>query len=476
MKSIRIIGMVFLWGQFALSGLIAQQSVRGGILDATTRKPVEGANISINRKPVTATDKNGHFVVEHASFPLILRITHVSYFAKEVVLKMPAADTLEIEMVPATRTIEEVVVTGKPWFQFFRPNSFYVQDFAIQNDRIWAVGFEGKNILKPELRLLNRSGKTLGRIRLQKPSELFQDPSGTVHLYDNDSIWQLYANTREIGMAYPNRLDAAGEVLFNFQVIQGDTVIYRTFSKYRNLCQFILANVVTGYRDTVFTSFDRSQFKGGASAGNYNPGPIAGITITESPLGELGQGLPGWLKKNDPAYLGKDDKEIMVSESYKLDEHKVDIGLKLTLESVDAFANYGYNRTIVHKPVRSFLFARGGNYFVFEATNLMIWRFDQSFENPALFRVGLNERAKDLNMVRDPSDESLYLSYQVDGKCFVSLIDPATCLITKTTRIRGFPFAEKIKVYGGRIYFIQQALTGQNFTNLYSMAFEGGWE
>jgi hypothetical protein len=447
--------------------LFAQQPVTGLLRDAITQKPIEGANIQRNNNPATASGKAGRFILD-PGVPVLLKVSHIGYYTKEILISQLPEDSLIIDLIPRIRNLEEVVITGKPYFQFFKPRSFYVQDYAIQDNRVWALGFEDKNILKPELRLLNLSGKTLDKIRINQKSGLFQDPSGTVHLFNPDSIFQLFYDRRQITFLYPNPLDESAETLFNLQVMRGDTVIFRMFNRQRSYCEFIAANLDTGKHDTIFASFNRSVFKSNLAAENYSPGPIPLCEIYPATFNKPAWGFPSDLRWEYPA--GTSDKDIMVAEGRKLPEKgSKDDGFEPTRASRKGFTDYAFKRTIVNKPVSASMFYSHNLYYIFEGTNLIIWRLKPDFSISNSLNVILNKDAREIRMIQDPVDQFLYLSYQINGSCYVSKIDPASGLISRTKQIPGFPFAEKIKIFGGRIYFIYQSTTGQNSTNLYSI-------
>jgi hypothetical protein len=470
MKPVRFILFACLWGLSFTNFLTAQQSLKGYIFDASTGNPVEGANISMDKEAVTATDKSGQFILPQAKPPFILKISHISYYPKEILISKLPDDSLTIYLIPKTRDIDEVVVSNKAYFQFFKPKSFFIQDYAIEKGRVWALGYEDKNILKPELHILNLAGKTLDKISVDPKSALFQDPSGTVHLFDSDSIFQLFFDSREIELLYPARLDGTEEVLFNFQVIRGDSIIFRSFNEYHSYCDFIFANAVSGNRDTIFASYNRERFKSATGAQNYSPGKAPDCAIYEAQLQRGGLPTITQLKIENPGYIGMSDKDIIVAENYKLPRKgPEDYGSPLTRQSRTAFTNYAYKRTILNKPIRASVFYSNNLYYVFEGTNLMLWRLAPDFSISGIFNIDMNENAREVNMIQDPTDQSLYISYQIDGSCFVDKIDPVSGLIASTKKIQGFPFAEKVKVYGGRIYFIYQMVSGQRFTNLFSI-------
>jgi hypothetical protein len=449
----------------------AQQIFTGYLRDAVTSRPVEGANIQCNQRPATSSGPMGQFTVNE-SLPVLLTITHVAFYTKEIIISKLPDDSLLIDLVPRTRDLEEVVVTGKPYLQFFKPETFYIRDYAIQDNRVWALGCMGKNILRPELRLLNLSGKTLGKMPVGVQSEIFQDPSGTVHLYNRDSMFQLYADKRQIVLLYPNPINPATSLLFNFQIIRGDTVIYTDFNDYRTYCEFIAADLASGTRDTVFVSYNRLVYQSPGPAKNYQPGPIPGSAIVGSPPGRSTKGLPSALRNDPdhPEYAGKSDKDIMVAESMQMPRKtQKDTGSEMTRNSRIAFANALYKRNILNKPIRVSAHYASNRYYIFETANLLLWILDNHFAPLGSVPADPGSDAREVQLVQDPVNENLYLTYQIHGTCFISRVDPATGLMQSARRLTGFPFAEKISVYAGKAYFIYQSPVGQNYTNLYSV-------
>jgi hypothetical protein len=267
-------------------------------------------------------------------------------------------------------------------------------------------------------------------------------------------------------------MNQATSVLFNFQIMRGDTVIYTAYNDYRTFCEFIAVDLATGLRGTIFSSYNRILYKSEQAAKNYNPGPLPGSGIVGGPPGRGIGGLPSALR-NDPAhpeYAGKSDKDIMVAESLKMPRRtEKDTGSEATRESRRLYALAMYKRLIENKPVKVSMHSLQNDFYVFEATNLLLWKLGPDFNNSGSVVVDLHPDAREIRMVQDPTDQCLYVSYQINGSCFVGKMDPPTGRIILTKQIQGFPFAEKVSVYGGRIYFIYQSPTGQNFTNLYSM-------
>ncbi len=449
---------------------MAQKSITGRLIDAETRQPLQGANIRLNKIPITSSDSDGRFEVILRSQTAILLVSHVSYHAKELIISKQSPDSLIIQLVPKTMKLDEVLITAQSHIRYFKPQSFYIQDYAIKDHRVWAIGYENKNVLKPELRVLGLSGELLAKMKLKPDSRIFQDPTGTVLLLRQDSIYQLNFSGNKILAEFPGTLAETGDILFNMQVLRGDTVIYRTYNPSRSICEFLSARLETGTLDTVFASFDRSLFKTAASARQYQHGQLPGRTALALPS-TLKPKTIEELRKENPSYANMSTKEIRNSEGIRdVNRRSPDKATEATLQSSTNFAVAAFNRTIVHKPVEASLFYQKDHFTIFEAANSMIWNLNSDFTVRNGLDIELNSDARELEMEQDPVTGKLYITWRVNGTPFVGELDPKTGEIILTRRLEGFPFAEKIRIYDNRIYFIYQAATGQTFTNLFSVS------
>ncbi|OFY52674.1 MAG: hypothetical protein A2X22_12065 [Bacteroidetes bacterium GWF2_49_14] len=449
---------------------MAQKSITGRLIDAETRQPVQGANIRLNKIPITSSDSDGRFEVILRSQTAILLASHVSYHAKELIISKQSPDSLIIQLVPKTMKLDEVLITAQSHIRYFKPQSFYIHDYAIKDHRVWAIGYENKNVLKPELRVLGLSGELLAKMKLKPDSRIFQDPTGTVLLFRQDSIYQLTLTGNKIQTEFPGTLAETGDILFNLQVMRGDTVIYRTFNPSHSICEFLSARLETKTLDTVFASFDRSLFKTAASARQYEHGQLPDRLAVPLPSIPKPKTIEE-LRKDNPDYSNMSTKDIRNIEGIRNVSRGVpDKATEATLQSSTNFAVSALNRTIIHKPVEASLFFQNGQFTVFEATNSMIWNLNSDFTVCNGLDIELNNDARELKMAQDPATGKLYITYRVNGSPFVCELDTITGEVIQTRRLEGFPFAEKIRVYDNRIYFIYQAATGQIFTNLFSIS------
>ncbi|BDX38161.1 TonB-dependent receptor [Tenuifilaceae bacterium CYCD] len=111
--------------------ILAKGSIKGFVFDSTANQPLEYATISLvkadNKKVITGTisDASGFFKISGVEFgKYTVEITFIGYFTKkiegvEISPKNKSIDIGQVELKPATRTMEEVVVKAdRPTLQY----------------------------------------------------------------------------------------------------------------------------------------------------------------------------------------------------------------------------------------------------------------------------------------------------------------------------------------------------------------------
>lgn len=111
--------------------ILAKGSIKGSVFDSTANQPLEYATISLlkadNNKVVTGTisDASGFFKISGVEFGKYnVEITFIGYFTKkiegvEISPKNKSIDIGQVELKPATRTMEEVIVKAdRPTLQY----------------------------------------------------------------------------------------------------------------------------------------------------------------------------------------------------------------------------------------------------------------------------------------------------------------------------------------------------------------------
>lgn len=94
-----------------LSGMLHAQSlqVKGRVIDALNKMPVEGASINVkNAKTTTSTDANGQFTINAARNSQLV-ISSVGFLSKQVIV---SGEDLVISLSASVKQLDEVVITA----------------------------------------------------------------------------------------------------------------------------------------------------------------------------------------------------------------------------------------------------------------------------------------------------------------------------------------------------------------------------
>jgi len=99
---------VLLWSAIVYGGL-AQQKVSGVITDATTHQPLPGASILVKgTKSGEVSGYDGRFQIDVKNPETVLVFSFVGFFEKEI--KVSGNSTLNVELMPTTKSLDEVIV------------------------------------------------------------------------------------------------------------------------------------------------------------------------------------------------------------------------------------------------------------------------------------------------------------------------------------------------------------------------------
>lgn len=109
-----LIPVFFLW----ITITHAQHIIKGKVVDASSRQPLENASVAIEKTAgsKTLTDNNGNFSIYSESDPVILSVTYVGY--KSLSLKADSAFN-RVEMQPSLVNLQDVIILQNNSFSKF---------------------------------------------------------------------------------------------------------------------------------------------------------------------------------------------------------------------------------------------------------------------------------------------------------------------------------------------------------------------
>jgi len=139
--------------------VLAQQVLKGKIINADDRMPIAGASIYINNSSLgTSSNKEGLFTLNSPNNLVELVITSIGFEKRVLQIQLPLQQDLTVALMEKSTSIEEIVVTNylkdgwKEWGSFFTENLIGVGDFAddckILNHEVVKFKFDKKaNVL-----------------------------------------------------------------------------------------------------------------------------------------------------------------------------------------------------------------------------------------------------------------------------------------------------------------------------------------
>ena len=415
----------------ACQGVIGQQVIKGVIIDEHTKEPVVNAHIYEDAGGnAVISDSQGNFQIEVPGLPAFLSFSHLSYHPKAMMVQFISDESLRVELTSKDFKINEVVVIAERVQRFLKKEEFYVREMEFGDGFLWVIGYPDKNILKPEIRVLSLGGTTLGKIKMDKSGELFKDSFGEVHVVYGDTINQLFWDGESINQLNPFVRDGSEEYLFNLQASFDSLAIIRRSVGSGLLKEFVAFNFVDSSQIVIHQSFDHDLFASSRRAQGYKFGTIPTIIF--------------------PAFGGSSRSA-------------------LSFDPTDAFTRHAQDRLLTYTPINCKLFSSRSELIIFEDKGPFLWKYGFDLQAHDMLAIQVPDRSTKVDLLQDPVSTDLYLLFEIKGLEYISKVDPNNGALINTVQLDGFTFVDNIRVYGNRVYYLDQSKSGTQKMNLFSM-------
>jgi hypothetical protein len=217
--------LLFLGLHFVAIASLAQNQllIRGIVKSEVTQLPIEGVNIQLqNTYTGTSTNNHGEFELRVDKFPVVLSITHISFYGKQTVITQTQDDSIVIFLIPNTIVLPETSISAET-YKAFKGKGQEIIDYNFLDTNLLVLTYNFDNNLY-ELILTNENFDTINIKNLSylvKPNKIFKDCMGNCHLLTNDSAYQVYVLNETISFSYathlPKFLKLLGNCLFETQ-------------------------------------------------------------------------------------------------------------------------------------------------------------------------------------------------------------------------------------------------------------------
>ncbi len=417
----------------ALPAQNRKYQISGVVVDSLTGKPMNEVNITVVGIPGNwMTNQAGEFIVQVQRLPSVLYFSYVGYTIGSCLAEKSGEKGIRIAMLPETRAISEVTVTGEKISRLTKGDTINIIDFEIEDDRIIFFASVYKNPKDLRLYLANLRGDTISHLRvtdagkeikfpeimMPKTEYLIRDFTGKIQFLDKDCAHEINHYFDRLTYGYDTRYsDFIGRVLPIKCEMEGKLVFQ--------------VSTTTGN----FTYF----FGRGSQEGK----PIKFVRDKKGPSRDISDVLRAYaphfvdIKKCVNAPLFRKGKELYVFDFFS-----------------DHFEVFDKNLNSVRKVPISFQ-----NTTV---TDGLIFRFST---------VDIDVRNFTQNILYDEKAEKAYafFRYHSDNKQYLKEINLETGQIDRVIGIPDFPNISNVRVYDNAVYFLYDTKVYPFYRLLYRM-------
>jgi len=380
-------------------------------------KPIENVSVYVNDSLLIAiTDENGCFTYTHAEAGLRLRFAHMAYEPTYYTIKAEDQSGKPINIRIKTRNHEllEVQVTANaPQIAFDNP-VMSILDYVICDDGIYMIAYRRRN---SALLHLSFDMDTLHELKISSEYKyIIKDFYGFVHVVSDDKVCQVgfsgwsEGEKREMFLHPPMAISKFYE-LFSPIITASDSVVITGRYVFFGLEQYFYC--VTPTADTMYT--------------------LHHIVDEEQ----------------------RDDLLAMMRSKGGLDRYTT------YMLSLYPKLNYIYN-PIYGIDNKFYLFAYTDcEVLIFDAVGNELERHPLTFHMRKKWngKIEPDKRWKK-KMMADEARKEFYTFFVDDGLYTIMHIDIETGMASPVIDLRGYPFAEQLRVHDGMLYFLYP--TGNN--------------
>lgn len=396
---------------FVTGTALSQETiVRGRVIDKVTRLPVIAANLVLPDGSGTYSMDEGRFKLTIQEFPVLIRISHISYGSTELTLNYAPKSELVIELEEVVGEIGEVQITAKRLRILTEKDDFSIQDYAFDNENLWLLGYTNNQGSRGKLWLSNWFGDTIASVPVKGAESLYRDVFGNVHLVLRDSVYQVYAENRKILFPYSADHDEFFRVMGPVTAGFAGKLVYTDIDLWNQRAKVF-------YRDAV------------QSGPQY-------LTVVED-------------------YEGHLDKRL----EYKVGSMWVSLGAKYPVMNGTKVSE------IVNNPVRVPLFTWRDTLFVINQyeDSLLSYGPDGKFKRAVAFNYCRNQLLngidggvlyKRIAVLADPVGRGLYLQEHYKTRWTLLPLNTATGQIGARVMLPEYPDMFRISVFGNAVYFL----------------------
>ena len=424
--------------------------LKGMIRDEQTLKPIPGVNIKVSGTAAgTATGKDGRFVLKLDKTPSGLEFSCIGYKDGFYEVNRVPGSPLEFLLSPRSYNLKEVNITANNYSFLFKNRDYSVLDYELMDDQVLLLVF--RTLLKrSQLVLLNRFGDTLSVTELPElpPSLLYKDFLSNIHYCSKQgNAYQCYFNkeTKTIDFLFKTTLDSL-------------RTLFRPFIFSMNEHIYFQENIYKGF---------------GTRFGYIEPGTgkkYIRQVINSKKVTEFSDDQTFYARWNNATSgnNASDTDDIESERAFDFSSSEIEGGTYGKFEArAHAFEYFNMTSPVIKTNHNTIAFFNFGSDVIelLDKDGKQIKTVPVSFHKDALstpdssFAIRLSETGWrwGSSILVDELNRNVYTAFIKAGMVRLNRIDLETGKL-KAGTILPFPFPEKIEIYDGEAFFINQGV------------------
>ena len=224
----------------------AQEVVVSGTVFNSAETPVGRAVVSVENKAVT-TNSKGKFTIVCPILPNVLTVKHHSYRLKEEFINFPppGQDTLFviIHLDDKQTDLEEVIISASRISWAYPKPNVHIIDFQLWNEGMLLLCKDHNQYL---LRLVNEFNEPLVDLPIRKhPKSFFRDCMNGIHVYYNDSTFQVQISADSLSLFNGQTRKSAAETIESCVLSYGNIQLYQQYGSLHKTVDFVAIDTLS---------------------------------------------------------------------------------------------------------------------------------------------------------------------------------------------------------------------------------------
>ncbi len=234
----------------------------GKVFVQGTKTGIPNVNLSVvGSRTGTVSDKTGAFSFFTDSLPVTLTVSYIGYETKTILLD-GTSFSLTLYLNKKATELEEVEIKASVNEAFFKDEHYAVLDYEIDSNLVYLLIYR-QYLSKASLICKNPGGDTVATSIpfYFRPTGLFKDCLGTMHVLSHDSGFQVFLQGRQLHLIHPVNLKKFDDVLKNCVAASTDVLFFQNIMNHGLGVEYFGVNRKTLLKNSITMIVDEKKMK-----------------------------------------------------------------------------------------------------------------------------------------------------------------------------------------------------------------------